>query len=371
MQITQINGAGSNAWTQNVKHTHKNFSPPSFTNIKTDSFSISDIGKRLSTSIKKTDETSKTDSTKILNEAENNMDKAMKKAQNILERIHDLSLLAQDDSIGDLDRVEIQVEIEDLRDNLVMIPGNLMKGRTESRSQWDEKFMHDRGIDFGENSPYGDGSSIFDRMRKRISNGEDWNVREAYVSQETTIITHDEDGNEIWNVRAPGWYAVDEDKANIITRDSDGNFVEDTKKVPTVMETLKAWSPYVVMDSESAEETSKLLEEQIEFVKTWREEMPDRIAAVQDNTKARDSIMMEAFNFLSKAGGGLESVSLNGPSIANYQLLGSRVYDSPYSQQPLINGILVFDENGEQITPPNIEIFFKDSLNLSEKNLQV
>lgn len=362
MQITQINGAGSNAWTQNVKQNHKNFSPPSFTNITTDSFSISDIGKRLSTSIRKTDETSKTDSAKMLNEPEKKMDEAMKKAQNILERIHDLSLLAQDDSIGDLDRVEIQVEIEDLRDNLVMIPGNLMKGRTESRSKWDEKFMHDRGINFGENSPFGDGSSIFDRMRMRISNGKDWNVREAYVSQETTIITHDEDGNEIWNVRAPGWYAVDDEHANIITRDSDGNFVEDTKKVPTIMETLKAWSPYVVMDSESAEETSKLLEEQIEFVKTWRGEMPDRIAVLQDNAKARDSITMEAFNFLSKAGGGLESVSLTGPSIANYHLYGSRVYNSPYSQQPFINGILVFDENGEQITPPNIEIFFQDSL---------
>ncbi len=48
-------------------------------------------------------------------------------------------------------------------------------------------------------------------MRKRISNGEDWNVREAYVSQETTIITHDEDGN----------------------------FVEDIKKVPTVMGNIK------------------------------------------------------------------------------------------------------------------------------------
>lgn len=176
----------------------------------------------------------------------------MKKAQNILGRIHDLALLAQDDSIGDIDCAEIQIEIEDLRDNLVMIPGSLMKGRAESRSNWDEKFLHDRGISFGENSPYGDGSSIFDRMRRRISDGEEWNVREAYVSQATTIITHDEEGNEVWQVRSPGWYVVDDEHANIITRDSDGNFIEDTKKVPTVMETLKAWSPYVVMDSESA-----------------------------------------------------------------------------------------------------------------------
>lgn len=71
--------------------------------------------------------------------------------------------------------------------------------------------------------------------------------------------------------------------------------------------------------------------------------------------------MNEAFNFLSNAGGGLESVSLTGPSIANYHLSGLRVYDSPYEQKPLINGILLFDDNGNQITPPNIEIMTENS----------
>lgn len=71
--------------------------------------------------------------------------------------------------------------------------------------------------------------------------------------------------------------------------------------------------------------------------------------------------MNEAFNFLSNAGGGLESVSLTGPSIANYHLSGLRVYDSPYGQKPLINGILLFDDNENQITPPNIKITTENS----------
>ena len=63
-----------------------------------------------------------------------------------------------------------------------------MPGRTNSRDTWDEKFYNDRGITFGENSSFGDGSSIFDRMRERISRGENWNVREVWNPENTTII---------------------------------------------------------------------------------------------------------------------------------------------------------------------------------------
>lgn len=44
-----------------------------------------------------------------------------------------------------------------------------------------------------------------------------------------------------------------------------------------------------------------------------------------------------------------------------YHLSGLRVYDSPYEQKPLINGILLFDDNENQITPPNIEIMPENS----------
>ena len=53
----------------------------------------------------------------------------MKKAVNILERMKELTMLAQDESLGDDARVEIQIEIEDLRDNFMIIPYNIMSER--------------------------------------------------------------------------------------------------------------------------------------------------------------------------------------------------------------------------------------------------
>ncbi len=280
----------------------------------------------------------------------------MKKAQSILENMQKLAELAKDNSLTDSDRIEIQVEIEDLRDNLVMIPTDLMTGRTNSRESCDEKFYNDMGITFGENGQFGDGSSIFDRMRERISRGENWNVREVWSPETTTIIhTDKETGEKIYEVKAPGWYTVDEE-ANVYSRSrSDEAFMETSKKVPTVKETLKAWSPYVVMDAEGAEKTSELLSEQIDFVKTWREEFPGKIAAAQDNAKARDAIMSEAYDFLSELGGGLENVSLTNSTIASNFLFGEKVYDNFLGRLDF-NGILTFSDDGEEVTPYGSQI---------------
>lgn len=347
----QINGINNNSslLTNQPKVHHKTFSlTPA---RQSDTFDISKIGRRLSTNISKTQESEETELYKLLNEPERNMDKAMKKAQSILENMQKLAELAKDNSLTDSDRVEIQVEIEDLRDNLVMLPTDLMTGRTNSRESWDEKFYNDRGITFGENSSFGDGSSIFDRMRERISRGENWNVREVWSPETTTIIHKDkETGEEIYEVKAPGWYTVD-DEANVYSRSrSDAPFMETSKKVPTVKETLEAWSPYVVMDAEGAEKTSELLSKQIDFVKTWREDLPEKIAAAQDNAKARDAIMNEAYDFLSKLGGGLENVSLTNSTIASNFLFGDKVYDNFLGRFDF-NGLLTFSEDGEEVTP--------------------
>ena len=185
MQINGINNNSSLLANQHRVH-HKTFS---FTPAhKSDKFDISKLGKRLSVNVQKTQAPEEIELYKLLNEPERNMDKAMKKAQNILENMQKLAELAKDNSLTDSDRIEIQVEIEDLRDNFVMLPMDLMTGRTNSRDTWDEKFYNDRGITFGENSSFGDGSSIFDRMRERISRGENWNVREVWNPETTTII---------------------------------------------------------------------------------------------------------------------------------------------------------------------------------------
>ena len=104
------------------------------------------------------------------------------------------------------------------------------------------------------------------------------------------------------------------------------------------------------MDAESAEKTSELLSKQIDFVKTWREEFPEKIAEAQDNDKARDAIMSEAYDFLSKLGGGLENVSLTNSTIASNFLFGKKVYDNFLARFDF-NGILTFNDESEEVTP--------------------
>ena len=89
----------------------------------------------------------------------------MKKAQNILAKMQDLAVLAQDSSLGDADRVEIQIELADLNDNLFMIPGNLRMSQNLSREQA-ENWQDSQ-----------------ERMRTRINNGERSPIPDYEISQ--------------------------------------------------------------------------------------------------------------------------------------------------------------------------------------------
>lgn len=352
MQISGIREFAQNI-SQTTSRHHISLPVPQGIRQAFDTVDISEIGKRLSANIQKTAQPEETDRTKILTEAEKNIDKAMKKAQGILERMKELAVLAQDKSLGDLDRIEIQIEIEDLRDNLVMIPDNLMTGKNQSREQRDKWFLELRNFGYG--STYGDGSTLLQRARERALNGEKWDVREAWRSDTEIFVSHDEDGNEVWKVKTPGWYVIDEDQ-NITMQDLDGQYIQTGKKVPTVRERLEAQTQYIVMDSESAEKSAELMQKQIDFISKWREEMPARIEAVKDDEEARDAIMQEAYDFLTKTAlpGGIYDLSVNAPDIAYIHISGNNIYDRANPSGGLIHK---YDENGVEIPlEPSMEL---------------
>ena len=49
------------------------------------------------------------------------LDKALSKTIDILERMQKLAVAAQDKKLSDLERIEMQIEIEDLRANLMVV----------------------------------------------------------------------------------------------------------------------------------------------------------------------------------------------------------------------------------------------------------
>ena len=232
MQIKELvsNVASYNALTE--RQNHKNLPVPTFNKTAVDSVSVSDVAQRLNIKFQKSSPLEKAELTDSLPPIGKEIDSQMKKTIDILERIENLTLLAQDESLGDDSRVEIQIEIEDLRDNLMILPRNLMTD--EKRPSYVQLFKESGSLISSDNT------SILERMRTRILNGEAWNIREAWAPLGNT------DGE---NIQA-GWTVID--NSNVITQE-DGKFVTTTKKVPTVKERLEAGTPYVVMDAKSAE----------------------------------------------------------------------------------------------------------------------
>ncbi len=314
---------------------------------------ISEAGKMLSANMQRTAQTQEADRaklTKILTEDERKTDKAMKKAQDILENMQKLAVLAQDKSLGDLDRIELQIEIEDLKDNLVMIPDMLLDDMNNNKLVSKPANLKQQELqDWA--SP--DGSAILQRARDRVMNGGKWNVREVWRSDTEIFVSHDEYGGEVWEVKTPGWYVLDDDQ-NVITRDPDGQYAQTSRKVKTVRERLEWFTPYVVMDSESAEKSADLIQTQIDFIRKWRDEMPARIQDVKNDEKARAGIMQEAFSYLYELAypGGKQNPSVNAPDSPEAYISGYKVYDRNY-----FGGVMhKYDENGNEIPfEPDIE----------------
>ena len=240
MSISRVLGVNVSSYENSLeRQNNKNLSIPTPNKSAVDSFSISEIAQRLNTRLQKSSSIKKSELLDSLPTIGKKIDSQMKKAIDILERIENLTLLAQDESLGDDSRVEIQIEIEDLRDNLMVLPRNLMLD--EKRSSYMQLFKDSGELIITDNT------SLLERMRTRISNGEDWNVREAWQPESKTTFG---DNPDDLGINSGGWTVVDDSKVMTFEKNE---IVATSKKVPTVREKLEARTPYVVMDSKSAE----------------------------------------------------------------------------------------------------------------------
>ena len=147
------------------------------------------------------------------------------------------------------------------------MPRNLITGENNSsRIDFDKKF----NIEIQS----ADGSSILERMRERINNGEKWDVREAYSPLGFIRVKQNEDGEEIYEIGEAGWYIVDDSKVK--SQDTKtGEIYNRSTSVPTVRERLEAETPYVVMDAKSAEKAEILTRQRIEAIEKFRENLPE------------------------------------------------------------------------------------------------
>ncbi len=285
-----------------------------------DSLFLSDIGKKLSVTVRESSSLIETRDAELTEIASlppwaQQADKAMAKAIDVLKRMQKLAIAAQNKELSDIDRVEMQIEIEDLRGNLKAIPMNL-RGVTHPSTL-------PRHVDWGDYG-YGDYSSVLGRMRERILNGQEWNVREAWCPEGFTRVTYDENGEEVWEIgEANAWHVVDD--KNMLTF-LDGKNVDSGRKVLTVREKLEWETPVIVMDAESAAKGAMFLEQQITSVQKWREQLPESL----------DNLSMEhAIAFLQRIAipDGVNREPLTDPTRASKFLFSDGTYDYRYAMR--------------------------------------
>jgi hypothetical protein len=197
-------------------------------------------------------------------------DRYLSQQIDILEKMHELATVAaQNKKLTDFERVNMQLEFEELRKDMNELAGLPRKFWAKEAASGDFSAL------------WGDGSSVVERMRNRIMNGEEWNVREVWAgSPLVPTLTVNDEGVE---VPLSLWTVVDDKNANIMTRvDRTSEFVDTGKKVPTVREVLERETSINFMDADSAANGAKLLEQKINDVQKSRDRIA-KAAAEQPN----------------------------------------------------------------------------------------
>jgi hypothetical protein len=267
-----------------------------------DTLFLSDIGKKLSFGTEKApllDAVRKTNnSDPITDPLLKQKDKYLSQQIDILEKMHKLATAAQDKNLTDLERVEMQLQFEELRKDLNETAGM-------PRGYWTKEAASG---DF--TKLFGDGSSVVERMRDRIMNGEEWNVREA------------------WSDHQGKWVVVNDDNANVLkARGSDDGTVkvEDTgKTVPTVREALEKQTSIVFMDADSAANGAKLLEQKINDVQKSRDKIAKAASAQPNKTWTMSEVNGLMSHDLKPFFGGI------GATFVEHHFHDDGVYDSAY-----------------------------------------
>jgi hypothetical protein len=311
-----------------------------------DSVVLSDIGKKLHLNEKESSsliEKQKIELPDLLPPWAQRIDRALSQTMDILERMRKLAVAAQDEELSDIDRVDMQIQIEDLRANLMAMPRNLRGGEPLAR-------LPNQTIAQG-SSPgdyeRGDYSSVLGRMQERILNGEEWNVREAWCPEDFSRVTYDENGEEVWEVfEANAWYVVDD--SNVLTYRK-GKLVDSGRKVSTVREKLEWANPVVVMDAESAAEEAAYLEKKIASIQRWRKQLPENL----ENLSTEDAASF--LDTIAFPGGDIND-PLTNPTCAGNFLFDDGISDYRYVNYYFTEKILGLESDGSDIAPADEEI---------------
>ncbi len=191
----------------------------------------------------------------------------------VLEQMRSLSELAQDERFTDLDRIDLQIEMERLQKRLTTETHRMslvMAGKSEKEIS---------GMLEGPESQQDNDMLL--RARERILNGEKWDVAEKFepimVLKEVHVITAEDRLVVQIKDGEPFELSPDLDPKDVaVLKIHDwvgGKFVvTEDKSVPTVSQTLEMGGSIALMDAKSAAKGTERIEKQIEDLLEMREE---------------------------------------------------------------------------------------------------
>ena len=173
------------------------------------------------------------------------MSKSLSKVESTLEKMQELVKKASNTDLTALDRINMQIEYEELRETLAGASAKMNEGLAQISGQKVDKPY----TNLTNASP--DGTKVLERARDRLMRGEDWDVAEAYG------IKYDEEtGEEI-----SGYWVT----GKKMTRFIDGS------ELSTVKDKINATDTVNLMSSLTAKEGIERVEEQLTRVKDMRE----------------------------------------------------------------------------------------------------
>lgn len=228
----------NNISVQNYQTQNKNF----------DTASISELGKRLN--IRSTQKTDKSNLTGKAGEVANLMSKSLSKFQEIFEKMYDLTQKASQDNLTSIERINSQIEMENLRNDLSEASWKLNEDFSMLSGHKPVKTLSEianNELQLRSEKFNGDTRNVLERAKDRILNGEEWDIAENYIE----FVSSSEDGE--LKVTDSKWMVSNDEEAI------------------TVSDKIKASGTINLMSSSTAKDGLKQIENEIMGVNHMRE----------------------------------------------------------------------------------------------------
>jgi hypothetical protein len=195
------------------------------------------------------------------------MDKSISKIGGLLEQMKNITKLSQDDSLSDLDRIDMQIEMDHLQKTINKEVARMSFLREDKTELEINALLLDYQNPEHENE-------MLKRARERILNSEEWDAAETFalITKPLGVIAAADGVTQSLPQNIQGEFMLPEGvkrEEAVLLNGNDWGYgghyvVTNDPSVPTVSDILKESGNYYVMDSKSAQKSMEQIDKKLE-----------------------------------------------------------------------------------------------------------